>query len=106
MTTNTLRMLLKSTVITRNILAQNSAPNVKHLLINTRNAAGVAKSGKGGKGAGQSVGKAKRVSTLYAKRAISKQGINYTRAMNNNLLLEHISIDFNPTGTGCRNRST
>ena len=82
MTTNTLRMLLKSTVITRNILAQNSAPNVKHLLINTRNAAGVAKSGKGGKGAGQSVGKAKRVSTLYAKRAISKQGINYTRAMN------------------------
>ena len=83
MTSNTLRILLKSTVLSRNILVQNSAQNVKHLLINTRNAAGVAKTGKGGKGAGQSVGKAKRVSTLYAKRAISKQGINYTRAMNN-----------------------
>ena len=67
MTSNTLRILLKSTVLSRNILVQNSAQNVKHLLINTRNAAGVAKTGKGGKGAGQSVGKAKRVSTLYAK---------------------------------------
>ena len=79
MTSNTLRILLKSTVLSRNILVQNSAQNVKHLLINTRNAAGVAKSGKGGKGAGQSVGKAKRVSKSYARNTLGKQSINYTR---------------------------
>ena len=76
MTSNSLRILLKSAVLARNILVQNSAQNVKHLLINTRNAAGVAKTGKGGKGAGQSVGKAKRVSELYVKNTLSKQGIN------------------------------
>ena len=75
MTSNTLRILLKSTVLSRNILVQNSAQNVKHLLITTRNAAGVAKTGKGGKGAGQSVGKAKRVSKLYAKNTLSEQVI-------------------------------
>ena len=82
MTSNPLRILLKSTVLSRNILVQNSAQNVKHLLINTRNAAGVAKSGKGGKGAGQSVGKAKRVSKSYARNTLGKQSINYTNTMN------------------------
>ena len=77
MTSNTLRILLKSTVLSRNILVQNSAQNVKHLLITTRNAAGVAKTGKGGKGAGQSVGKAKRVSKLYAKNSFPRKS-SYT----------------------------